>query len=202
MSGAATLYRMKPRFQAALRPVVVRVARAGVRPNHLTLAAIAVSAAAGAVVVGAVEAAGLLLLVPILYLVRMALNAMDGLLAREHGMTSRSGAILNEIGDVVSDSLAYLPFAVLLPGHLWLVVVIVVLGLIGEVAALVGGNESGRRNDGPLGKSDRALAFGVVAVLAATGADAAIVPALVVMALFGIVTIRNRAVRGLTGEIA
>jgi len=46
------------------------------------------------------------------------------------------------------------------------------------VAALVGGNELGRRNDGPLGKSDRALAFGFVAVLAATGADAVILPAL------------------------
>ena len=202
MSSEATLYRIKPRFQAVLRPAVARVARAGVRPNHLTLAAIAVSAAAGAVVVGATEAAGLLLLAPILYLVRMAFNAMDGLLAREHGMTSRSGAVLNEIGDVVSDAFAYLPFAVLIPGHMWLVVIVVVLGLIGEVAALVGGNESGRRNDGPLGKSDRALAFGFVAVLAATGADTVILPALVVMVLLGIVTIRNRAVGGLTGEVS
>jgi len=34
----------------------------------------------------------------------MALNAIDGMLAREHHMQSKLGAILNELGDVVSDT--------------------------------------------------------------------------------------------------
>jgi CDP-diacylglycerol--glycerol-3-phosphate 3-phosphatidyltransferase len=193
MRGTATLYRIKPGFQAALRPAVARCARAGVRPNHLTLAAIAVSAASGAVVAAGSSRPGLLLVAPMLYLLRMALNAMDGLLAREHHMTSRSGAVLNEIGDVISDAVAYLPFAGLLPGHGWLVVVVVVLGLIGEVAALVNGDESGRRNDGPLGKSDRAVAFGVVALLFACGPRAAVGPVLAFVAVLGLITIWNRA---------
>jgi CDP-diacylglycerol--glycerol-3-phosphate 3-phosphatidyltransferase len=202
MSGAATLYQVKPGFQAVLRPVVARAARAGIRPNHLTIGAIAVSAAAGTVVAGGSRLPALLWTVPVLYLLRMALNAMDGLLAREHAMTSRRGAVLNEIGDVISDAVAYLPFAFLVPDAWLLVVLVVTLGLIAEVTALAAADESGRRNDGPLGKSDRALAFGFVAVLAATGADAAIVPALVVLVLLGIVTIRNRAVRRLTGEVS
>jgi CDP-diacylglycerol--glycerol-3-phosphate 3-phosphatidyltransferase len=33
----------------------------------------------------------------------MALNAIDGMLAREHDMQSPLGAMLNELGDVLSD---------------------------------------------------------------------------------------------------
>ncbi|TIV46437.1 MAG: CDP-alcohol phosphatidyltransferase family protein, partial [Mesorhizobium sp.] len=45
----------------------------------------------------------LVLLIPLLLFVRMALNAMDGMLAREHGQASTLGMYLNEICDVVSD---------------------------------------------------------------------------------------------------
>lgn len=176
-----------------LRPMVARAARTGIRPNHLTLAAIGVSAAAGAAVLAGARIPALLFLAPVLYLARMGLNAMDGLLAREHGMTSRTGAILNEIGDVTSDALAYLPFAVALPGASWLVVIVVILGLIGEVAAVAGSDDSGRRNDGPLGKSDRALAFGAVALLAAAGLPTLATPALAVMAGLALMTVWNRA---------
>src|SRR5947207_2460802 len=54
--------------------------------------------------------------------IRMALNAVDGMLAREHGMKSKLGAILNELGDVVSDAALYLPFALLAGAYGWLVV--------------------------------------------------------------------------------
>ena len=52
----------------------------------------------------------LLLLPPVLF-VRMALNAIDGMLAREFAQKSALGAVLNELGDVVSDTALYLPFA-------------------------------------------------------------------------------------------
>ena len=45
----------------------------------------------------------------------MALNALDGMLAREFNQKSRLGAVLNELGDVVSDTALYLPIA-LVPG--------------------------------------------------------------------------------------
>jgi CDP-diacylglycerol--glycerol-3-phosphate 3-phosphatidyltransferase len=121
---------------------------------------------------------------------------MDGLLAREYNLTTRTGAVLNEIGDVVSDAVAYLPFALLIPGQSWLVVTVVVLGLVAEVAALANADGNGRRNDGPLGKSDRALGFGAIAALAGFHLNAAVALALVVMAGLGVITIWNRA----TGE--
>jgi len=66
--------------------------------------------------------------VPCALFVRMALNALDGMLAREHGMGSDVGAMLNELGDVVSDVALYLPLAVVPGCSAPLVVMAVVLG--------------------------------------------------------------------------
>jgi CDP-diacylglycerol--glycerol-3-phosphate 3-phosphatidyltransferase len=176
-----------------LQPLVGPAAVAGIRPNQLTVAAVAVSALAGIAAAGAVMHPMLIWAVPVLYLLRMALNAMDGMLARRRGMESTRGAILNEVGDVVSDALAYLPFALYFPARAGLVVVVVVLGLIAEVTALAATGGTGRRNDGPLGKSDRALAFGGVAVLAGIGLSAAVTPVLVLLGGLGCMTIWNRA---------
>ena len=169
------------------------MAAAGIRPNQLTIAAVAVSALAGIAVAGAVTHRMLMWTVPGLYLLRMGLNAMDGLLARDHDMQSRGGAILNEVGDVVSDTLAYLPFVIYFPARAGLLVVVVILGLIAEVTALAATAGTGRRNDGPLGKSDRALAFAGIAVLAGTGLGAVVTPVLVLLAGLGCLTIWNRA---------
>jgi CDP-diacylglycerol--glycerol-3-phosphate 3-phosphatidyltransferase len=100
----------------------------------------------------------------------MALNAIDGLLAREHRQQSRLGAVLNELGDVLSDAALYLPFA-LVPGvPATLVTLVVLAGVLvemsGVLAVQVG---AGRRYDGPLGKSDRAVLFAVVALLLGVG---------------------------------
>lgn len=188
----ATLYRLKPRFQDRLRPLVRRSAEVGVRPNHLTLGAVGASVLAGGAVALSVVRPALLWLVPVLYLTRMALNAMDGLLAREHDMTTPAGAILNEVGDVVSDAVAYLPFVLVVPGWAWLVVVDVVLGLVGEVTALAAAGGGERRNHGPLGKSDRAFAFGTLAVAVALGLQWLAGPLLLIMAALGVMTIWNR----------
>ena len=103
----------------------------------------------------------------------MALNAVDGMLAREHGMKSRLGAMLNELGDVVSDTALYLPLA-LVPGiRPATVVAPVVLAGLAEMAGVVGVQiGASRRYDGPVGKSDRALAFGALCLALGLGAPA------------------------------
>ena len=111
-----------------------------------------------------------LLLVPAWLFARMALNAIDGMLAREHGMKSRLGAVLNEIGDVISDSALYLPLAVVPGFPPLLVAVAVVLAVISEMTGVVGIQIGGtRRYDGPLGKSDRAFVFGAAALALGCG---------------------------------
>jgi CDP-diacylglycerol--glycerol-3-phosphate 3-phosphatidyltransferase len=172
-AGAALLssiYSFKPHFQNLLRPLSRRLARAGVTPNAVTLAALALSVAQGAWLALEPQSRWPLLLLPVTLFLRLAFNAIDGMLAREHNMVSARGLVLNELGDVISDAALYLPFA-LIPGvDPALVVLIVVACLIAELtgllAPLVG---APRRYAGPFGKSDRAIGFGLLAVLLGAG---------------------------------
>src|SRR5262245_39013792 len=102
-----TLYALKPRFQSLLRPLVVRLAAAGLTANQVTVAAAVGSLIVAAIVVWAAGYRLVFLLLPLWLLVRMALNAVDGMLAREFGQQSRLGAYLNEICDVISDAALY-----------------------------------------------------------------------------------------------
>src|SRR4029079_5444186 len=87
-----TLYALKPKFQELLRPLVGRLAAAGVTANEVTVLALAMSVAAGACVAMEVEAGAPFLLLPLVFLARMTLNAIDGMLAREFGQQSPLGA--------------------------------------------------------------------------------------------------------------
>jgi CDP-diacylglycerol--glycerol-3-phosphate 3-phosphatidyltransferase len=196
-----SLYDLKPRFLRLLRPIVDRLAAVGATPNQVTVAAALLSIATGAAIATRPASRWPLLLLPAVLLVRMALNAIDGLLARAHALRSRLGAILNELGDVVSDAALYLPLA-LVPGvGAAAVVAVVVLAVISEVAGLAAVQVgAARRYDGPMGKSDRALWLGALALAVGAGIDPAgwAEPALwAIAALLG-VTIVNR-VRGALG---
>jgi CDP-diacylglycerol--glycerol-3-phosphate 3-phosphatidyltransferase len=100
----------------------------------------------------------------------MALNAIDGMLAREYNQKSALGAILNELGDVLSDSALYLPLAVVPGFDSRLVVLITLLAAISEMTGVIGVEiGASRRYDGPMGKSDRAFAFGALGLLLGCG---------------------------------
>lgn len=158
-----TLYALKPRFQALLRPLVGRLATAGVTANQVTVAAAAGSVLVGLVVVWLAEDRAVFLLLPVWLFVRMALNAIDGMLAREFNQQSRLGAYLNEICDVVSDAALIAPFALLAPFGGFAVATAIVLAALTEFAGVLGPLVgASRRYDGPMGKSDRALAFGAL----------------------------------------
>jgi CDP-diacylglycerol--glycerol-3-phosphate 3-phosphatidyltransferase len=155
-----TLYDLKPGFQGLLRPLVARLAAAGIRPNQITIAAGVASMILGAWL--ALEHRGWILL-PLFLAVRMALNAMDGMLAREHGQASRLGAVLNEFMDVISDAALTLPLATLRGWNPLAVAGAIFFAALTEMAGVMGLTiGSTRRNDGPFGKSDRALALGIL----------------------------------------
>ena len=165
-----SIYQLKPRFQALLRPLAATLFRAGVTANQVTVAACLVSIALGTTLTLMPERTGLFLLVPWWFFLRMAFNAIDGMLAREFGQASRLGAYLNELTDVVSDAALYLPFAFLPGSSLLLVAVIIALSIISEYAGVLGATVgASRRYDGPMGKSDRAFVFGLIGLLAGFG---------------------------------
>jgi len=169
----ASVYDLKPAFQGLLRPLCRALARAGVTANQVTVAAALLSLAAGARVWLSPAARWPLLVIPAVLFVRMALNAIDGMLAREHGMKSALGGILNELGDVVSDAALYLPLA-RVPGidPRWVVLGVILAALTemtGVVAVQIGAS---RRYDGPMGKSDRAFVLGAACLALGLGAPA------------------------------
>ncbi len=160
------VYGLKPKFQRLLRPFVGRLAGIGVRANQVTAFACIASVAFGLLLLTSHDP-HLFALLPAVLLMRVALNATDGMLAREFGQATRLGVYLNELADVVSDTFLYLPFAHLhgfSPFWIWNVVVLAVISeMAGTVAVMAGGS---RRYDGPMGKSDRALIFGALGLWA------------------------------------
>jgi CDP-diacylglycerol--glycerol-3-phosphate 3-phosphatidyltransferase len=166
----ATIYDLKPQFQSLLRPMAAALAKQGLSANEVTLGALLLSAAQGAWLALMPDSAWPLLVLPVTLFLRMAFNAIDGIMAKEHGQATPAGAVLNEISDVVADAALYLPFA-LIPGlNAPLVVLAVVAGVIAEMTGALGPMIGAKRNyAGPFGKSDRAFAFGLLAVLLGVG---------------------------------
>ena len=187
-----SIYLLKPRFQALLRPAVGAMASAGVTANQVTLAACAISLALGLGLYAAGAPQAGLALIPLWMLVRMAFNAIDGMLAREFGQASKLGAFLNELTDVVSDAALYLPLALLAPfSAVWVGAFIVLAGLSEFAGALGPTVGATRRYDGPMGKSDRAFAVGAIALWAAIAplpaAASLLMPALTLLTAWTVV---------------
>jgi len=190
-----SIYGLKPKFQGLLRPIVNWLAHIGVTANQVTIAALLLSLTVGHVIAWKQGGRSLLLLPAVLF-VRMALNAMDGMLAREHNQKTALGAILNELGDVVADIGLYFPLS-LVPGFdPRLVAAVVLLSVLTEMTGVIGVQiGASRRYDGPLGKSDRAFVFGLLGLLLGFGAklDRIVFYVLFAMVLLLVATIFNRA---------
>ena len=191
-----SIYDLKPKFQGLLRPITRSLVNLGVTANQVTVFATVLSIGAGTCLVVWPTEQWPLLMIPGMLFVRMALNAIDGMLAREHDMKSDLGAVLNEIGDVVSDSALYLPLALLSWFRPELIVAIVLLSVISEMTGVVAVQiGASRRYEGPMGKSDRAFAFGLICLL--LGCGVSLEPwldvALGVILILLLVTILNRA---------
>lgn len=191
-----SVYDLKPAFQALLRPAVKYLARKGITANQITVAAVILSLVNGLLITLFPSASWPLFFLPFVLFLRMALNAIDGMLAREHAQQSALGGILNELGDVLSDSVLYLPFALVPPTSALLVTCIVLLAVISEMTGVVSVQIGAKRQyQGPMGKSDRAFWFGLLALLMASGFRNSffINLLLVVILLLLILTIYNRS---------
>lgn len=195
-----SIYSLKPRFQNLLRPLVSRMASNGITANQVTLAAAAISLLIALLVAWQAQHIWVFILIPIWMFLRMALNAIDGMLAREFGQQSKLGAYLNELCDVIADSSLYLPFALLTGVPALLVVGVVLMAAVVEYAGVLGLMVgASRRYDGPMGKSDRAAVFGLLgAGVAFALLDSTWITGILVLVLLLLIyTLYNRVRRGL-----
>ena len=161
-----SVYNIKPRFQQLLKPVLTRLHGWGVSANAITMTAILLSATTGWIIWQYHEQKWVFLVLPLALLLRMALNALDGMMARTYNMQSRLGEILNELGDVVSDIFIFFPFVQFAFTDVRLLFGFIILAVINEFAGVLAKAITGeRRYDGPMGKSDRALLFGLLSLV-------------------------------------
>lgn len=160
-----SLYKIKPKFQNLLKPVLTLFFKIGLTANMITWSAIFLSIATG-VLIWIHPYGTTLLVLPISLLLRMALNALDGMMARTYNMQSKAGEILNELGDVISDLCIFFPLLYLFQLNLYALLVFLFLSVINEFAGILAKAVSGsRRYDGPMGKSDRAFVVGLVSLI-------------------------------------
>jgi CDP-diacylglycerol--glycerol-3-phosphate 3-phosphatidyltransferase len=162
-----SIYTIKPKFQQLLKPALTRLHNNGVTANQITIASIIISLCIGIAFWYADVYPILFLALPVGLLIRMALNALDGMMARTYNQQSKKGEVLNEAGDIISDLFIYFPLLKFEHANLYLIVVFLFLGILNEFAGLLAKVVSGqRRYDGPMGKSDRAFVISIYGLLA------------------------------------
>lgn len=160
-----SIYQLKPKFQSLLRPCANRLNNANITANQVTISACLGSIFVSFIVGLFSSYQWIFCVIPIWMLIRMALNAIDGMLAREFQQKTDLGAYLNEIGDVISDIALLLVFMQLDNVSNNLVILVVLLSFLSEYAGVLGLMVgSSRRYDGPMGKSDRAFVFGAISL--------------------------------------
>jgi len=168
-----SVYSIKPQFQRVLTPILELLHRAKVTANQITLWACVLSLVIGILFWFAGDVGTwLYLCLPVGLLIRMALNALDGMMARRYNQITRKGELLNEVGDVVSDTIIYFPLLKYHPESLYFIVAFIALSIINEYAGVMGkGLSAERRYDGPMGKSDRAFVLGLYGVACLFGVN-------------------------------
>jgi len=161
-----SVYQLKPRFQQLLLPILNQLHKKHITANKITLVAIVWSALIGGLLFMSTNHPAYLLFVALGLLVRMALNALDGMMARNFNQQSKLGEVLNELGDVVSDTIIFCALFSFSYANNILVFLFIILSIINEFSGVLAKLISGtRRYDGPMGKSDRALLIGLWCLL-------------------------------------
>lgn len=167
-----SIYKIKPQFQRMLTPALEWMHRKHITANQITVSACILSVIIGVLFWFADDNKWFFLALPIGLLLRMALNALDGMMARRYNQMTRKGEMLNELGDVVSDTIIYLPLLKFQPESLYLIVLFIAISIINEFAGVMGKVISNQRNyDGPMGKSDRAFILGLYGMISLFGVD-------------------------------
>lgn len=186
-----SIYEYKTQFQNLLRPISNALAENGVSANQVTVSAVALSIGTAWVIAKpAQDKQAYWFVLPASLFGRMALNAIDGMIAKEHNQQTQLGAVLNEAGDIVSDVALISAFSAHIKSthssHLaknlitrlsgdfsdsqWMTS-LTALTLSTELVAIAGSAVQERTNHGPLGKSDRAFEMGVLSLLAGLGVN-------------------------------
>ena len=161
-----SIYKIKPKFQQLLMPLLKLLRRLGISPNSITIFSILLSFGIAYFFWNTSDNSSYFLIVAFGLLLRMMLNALDGMMARIYNLQSKLGEILNEVGDIISDVAIYFPLILFEFLEIEIAIIFILLSIINEFCGVIAKVISGeRRYDGPMGKSDRAFLIGVICIV-------------------------------------
>jgi CDP-diacylglycerol--glycerol-3-phosphate 3-phosphatidyltransferase len=161
-----SIYKIKPKFQQLLMPLLKLLRRLGISPNSITVFSILLSFVIAYFFWNTSDNSSYFLIVAFGLLLRMMLNALDGMMARIYNLQSKLGEILNEVGDIISDVAIYFPLILFEFLEIEIAIIFILLSIINEFCGVIAKVISGeRRYDGPMGKSDRAFLVGVICIV-------------------------------------
>lgn len=157
-----SIYNLKTGFQNLLMPICKFLNNRGISPNQITIFTTMLSVVYAFAFYKYNDCKTLLLTLPVFMFIRMALNALDGMIASRFNKKSKIGLYLNELGDIISDTALFLGFLSLSGINLYGLLIFIFLAIISEYVGVTAYQIDGKRHyEGPMGKSDRVFLFGL-----------------------------------------
>lgn len=161
-----SIYKLKKQFQNILMPFCKGLANLGISPNQITIFTIILNIIFAFVLFKFSNFKFIYLLVPIFFFLRMALNALDGMLASNFNMKTQIGIFLNETGDIISDSIVFYVFFKVINVSEYLAILFIFFSILTEYIGVVAFMVDGKRHyEGPMGKSDRAFFISILSLM-------------------------------------
>ena len=159
------IYSIKPKFQQFLSPLNNFLIKNKVHPTIINISALIISILAGVAFYYSAQYPFLLLYIPIMAFVRTALNALDGMVARELKVKNMQfGEVLNEFFDRISDASIFLGIAFSGYVSIGLGVIVLVIILLNSYLSIVSKAAGGSRQYGGfMGKADRMIYVEIMA---------------------------------------
>ena len=106
-----SIYNLKNKFQDLLMPLCKKINLYGITPNQITVMTTIFSITFSIIFYKfSNKDSWLFISIPIFFLIRMALNALDGMIANRFDKKTKLGIYFNEIGDLISDTVFFFCF--------------------------------------------------------------------------------------------
>jgi CDP-diacylglycerol--glycerol-3-phosphate 3-phosphatidyltransferase len=164
--------KLRSRIDAQLRPLAQHAAAAGLAGDRISWTILVLAAVAGALLLALPAVlpglSAVLLLLPAALAGRGVLGGIARLQQAERPDAPSREPVLREVADAGADALLYLPLAAY-PGLAAApVILLLVLGLLVEIAGIAAlARGKSRLRDGPMNSSDRAIVFALAGLILA-----------------------------------
>ncbi len=162
------IYKIKPLFQKFLEPITNLLVKHAVSPDLINLGGIVTSVVMVVSFWLAQEAHGWLILSAICVPLRLAMNALDGQVARALEVDDPLGEAKNELSDRLADAITFggLCFITVIPLYLSIPALVLTL-LIGYMGILSKAITGVREYAGIMAKPDRVIVIAIACLLTA-----------------------------------